>query len=291
MQALSPELDEHYKRALRDFENVSADSRAIISAKDVLNAHYLLVDFFMREGDPIAMPGPRSPDLLFSAVARQTTSFNGRLKWNDPLERCASLFFGLVKNHAFHDGNKRTALLVALYNLSLLNRTTVAKQREFEILAVRTAGSELAQYNKYDSFARLENPEVRFLADFFRQKTRKTDTRIHVITFNDLNRILRKYNFGLENASGNYIDVVRFVEEKYGFFLKPKLRTVSKKLTQIGFPRWSAQVHERALRSVLAATGLTRQNGFDSQVIFQEAEPLNALIDSYREPLKKLSHK
>jgi prophage maintenance system killer protein len=289
MDGLSQDLQECYDRARREIDAVPGDPRAVISADDVLRAHFFLAQFFAREGEPIAIPGYRNAQLLLSAVGRQSTGLSGRLKWADPLHQCATLFYGLVKNHPFHDGNKRTALLVALYNLHRLRRTPTAPQADFELVAVRTAGNDLKSYAAFESFKRGDDAEVRFLADFLRRNSRRNETRVPVVTYQDLDRILRRHRCGLENPQGNYIDVVKTVEERHGILRKR--RVVSKKVLQIGFPRWSAQVQEKALRSVLAATGLNAANGFDSAVIFHDAEPFEALIDTYREPLKRLRQK
>lgn len=62
-------------------------------------------------------------------------------------------------------------------------------------------------------------------------------------------------------------------------------------LAQIGFPGWKDQVHKSALKTVRTATGLTTQNGCDTQVLFEDAEPLSSLISEYAEPLRRLASK
>ena len=54
--------------------------------------------------------GVRDLNLLGSAIGRQSASFGGKTKYTNPVDICATLFYGLVKNHSFSDGNKRTAL-------------------------------------------------------------------------------------------------------------------------------------------------------------------------------------
>jgi len=58
------------------------------------------------------MSGIRDEGLLDSALARPRNVFSyGRA--NDLSDIAASYAFGLIKNHAFNDGNKRIALLSA----------------------------------------------------------------------------------------------------------------------------------------------------------------------------------
>ena len=83
--------------------------------------------------------GVRSFNLLTSAICRQICGYNGRRKYTDNIEICATLFFGLVKNHAFHDGNKGTALLTLLAQLQSYNYYPIAKINEFEKLVLSVA--------------------------------------------------------------------------------------------------------------------------------------------------------
>ena len=83
---------------------------------EVLKAHYIISDYFISEGESVFF-GVKSFDLLSSAIARQHVEFAGIQKWEDCYHKMATLLFGLDKNHAFEDGNKRTALL----SLSLIH--------------------------------------------------------------------------------------------------------------------------------------------------------------------------
>ena len=51
------------------------------------------------------------------------------------------------------------------------------------------------------------------------------------------------------------------------------------------------EVNVKALKSILRATGLTPEKGFDSQVLFKDADPFEVLIDRYRGPLRRLKDK
>ena len=78
---------------------------------DLKRIHYSLVRFFADSDDPIVPAGARNTDLVESACARPFISLAGREKYPTILGKAAALFHSLVKNHAFHNGNKRTALL------------------------------------------------------------------------------------------------------------------------------------------------------------------------------------
>lgn len=64
-------------------------------------------------------PGLRDEGLLRSALAQPEASFGGEWLHTTLAEMAGAYLFHLVKNHAFVDGNKRTALVCALHFLSL----------------------------------------------------------------------------------------------------------------------------------------------------------------------------
>jgi hypothetical protein len=112
------------------------------------------------------------------------------------------------------------------------------------------------------------------------------------VTFSELNRSLKRHGYELRNPNGNYINVVRIEPARPARFLgigaRPEREVF---LAQIGFPGWKEQVHRSALKTVREATKLTTENGCDSQVLFEDAEPLSSLISEYAEPLKRLANK
>ena len=63
--------------------------------------------------------GVRDTDLLSSALAMPSASFEGRHLHKDVYEQAAAYAYHICQNHPFVDGNKRTALAVALVFLSL----------------------------------------------------------------------------------------------------------------------------------------------------------------------------
>jgi len=287
MKNMLPSLRDEYIRWSQKLRSTEDSNGTIVSLDEVLKGHYLLVDYFVKEGDPIGACGPRDMHLLPSAVSRQVTGYGRALKWKHDTEKLASLFFGLIKNHPFHDGNKRTALLMVLYGLWKIHRIPTASQRDFERLALRTAANGLGRYTRFSS--KDADAEVMFLADYFRRNTRREDKRYYVVTYAELNTILSKYDCAFEDPSGNYIHVVKTVEKKVLLGLRRKYE--KHRVLKVGFPRWNAEVNQKALRSILKATGLTPENGIDSQVLFKGAEPLIALIDKYRNPLRRLRDK
>jgi death-on-curing protein len=85
-----------------------------LTEQDVLDLHDALVVDFGDGEDPIEPPGPRDLNLVGSAVMRPHTSLGGVEKYHGVQSKGAALFHSLAKNHGFHNGNKRTALLAML---------------------------------------------------------------------------------------------------------------------------------------------------------------------------------
>lgn len=58
--------------------------------------------------------GVRDQGLIESALHRPLASYAGSSVYRTPFGRAATLWWGLIKNHGFVDGNKRTSTMAAL---------------------------------------------------------------------------------------------------------------------------------------------------------------------------------
>jgi prophage maintenance system killer protein len=278
------------------------DSDDTIGLHDVLAAHFLIADYFAGREYGIGGVGPRTLDLLHSAVSRQFTGYGGARKWNGLYQHCATLMFGIVKDHTFHDANKRTALLAVLFLLHRKKRIINLQQKKLDGLLVAVAGNGLNSYFERDrryqeqlkalSGSNDTDGIVYIIADFLRRNTRQRNDSARTVTYSELNRVLKRQGFELRSPNGNYINVVRVEPARSGKFFglgaKPEREVY---LGQIGFPGWKDQVSKSAQKTVREVTGLTTRNGCDAQVLFEEAEPLSSLISEYAEPLKRLADK
>ncbi|CAN5116533.1 hypothetical protein BH20ACT24_BH20ACT24_20920 [soil metagenome] len=77
--------------------------------------------------------------LLESAVLRPQQTVAGQDVYPDLHTKAAALFHSLVRNHAFLDGNKRTAVLAVIVFYNLNGWTVHADSGEIVALAVDTA--------------------------------------------------------------------------------------------------------------------------------------------------------
>lgn len=284
MERISKHLRADYIRTIRKL-NLPDESSLAISTDDVLRAHYLICDYFEAENNTKSVYGLRDEGLLISAVHRQATEFGGIPKWNDQFAVGASLFYGLNKNHAFHDGNKRTALLSLLLYIHRINRVPTLAQRELEDLTVHVAANQLSEkYPRFEKFIKKPDPVISFIADFIRRHTRKRDTSYYSLTYEEFNARLRPYGYCLDRPRGNHINVFKIRTGLLG-------NKQPKRIFQIGFPGWKKQINLKAAKETLKACNLTPENGIDSHVFFLDGEPLYKLIHTYEGPLKRLRDK
>lgn len=292
MQFLHPEVAKEYQRWVVKVgldDPYASRGRSYVGLHDVLRAHFLIADFFLENEYGIGGVGPKSVDMLHSAIYRQFVGFGGTDKWAGSFEKLATLMFGLVKDHPFHDANKRTALLVVLYQLDRLNRTPKIKQKELEDFVVEVADNRLARYARFQQLSEVEeDAEVVFIADFLKRNTRNLDTRQYTITYNELRQRLRRFGYDLMNPQGNYIDVVRIEEGRKFLFAGPLVQK-TRRVCKMGFPGWKKQVRRETLAKIREQCRLTELWGVDSAVFYQGADPLESLIDIYSEPLRRLA--
>jgi len=90
-------------------------------------------------------PGIRDEALLESAVAAPQATMMGEALMSDPIEIGAAYLFYLCRNHAFIDGNKRTALAACLVFLESNDLLPNAKlsTADWEAFVLDVAASRL----------------------------------------------------------------------------------------------------------------------------------------------------
>lgn len=104
--------------------------------------HESLVQLFVDEDDPISPSGIKSRDMLESACSRPYTGAGSVEKYVTLDTKLAALFHSLTKNHPFHNGNKRTALVSLLTALHRNDRrldTSVTDDEVFDFVVAVTA--------------------------------------------------------------------------------------------------------------------------------------------------------
>lgn len=282
----------------RDIQHVRAFEERLnendLKPSDVLKAHYAVVDYFIKQGsgEGVGGFGTKDTGLLLSALSRQFVSFNGVEKWSTPAAKAATLFFGLIQNHPFHDANKRTAYLSTVHYLYRNGLIVTIPERDLEDMTVLVANNGLRKYRRYIDLRKKEtDPEVRFLSHYFRKNTRIIDKQQYLVTYRELDKILKRYNAWLENPRDNQIDVMQSTIKtvRRSFLSKPKNVTITKRACVLGFPGWTRQVGKGRIKYVREALQLTPDQGVDSQAFFHEVDDMRVLIEMYEGALKRLA--
>lgn len=123
----------------------------IIQVDDAVQIHHVLAEYFNKyesEPDPILPVGTRDKGLLESALNRLNTSIQGNdggtvEKYNSLDQKAAALLYGLIKNHPFYNGNKRTALAICFVFYDLNGATIEAEEDDLFNFIVKIAAGKL----------------------------------------------------------------------------------------------------------------------------------------------------
>ncbi|MEL6509787.1 MAG: type II toxin-antitoxin system death-on-curing family toxin [Pseudomonadota bacterium] len=296
-ESLLSDLHFLYDRSLLDVAKFESNLKTTdLSASEVLKAHFAVVDYFLRkgEGEGIGGYGPKDTGLLISALSRQFVSYEGFDKWHSVPEKAATLLFGLVQNHPFYDANKRTAYLSTVHYLYQNGLVITVSEKALEDMTVLVAKNGLAKFPRFRDLKKKDSdPEVRFLAHYLKQNTRKIDRQQYLVTYRELEKILKRYDVWLENPHNNQIDVMRWetVTKKSGLFGKKTSSKEVRRVCALGFPGWTKQVGKGRLSHVRKALGLVPENGVDSQSFFKDVDDMRVLIEMYEGALQRLAYR
>jgi len=241
-----------------------------LTADEIMSIHTLIAEHFADSEDPVSPAGVKSKDLLKSAAARPFQSAGEKAAYGTICQKAAVLFHGLIQNHPFHNGNKRTALIAAQIFLARqnlwLNNTYDDELFEF---TRKTAAHELTD-KKED--------EVADIAEWFADRTRKVKQGERPLTYRALRDILERLGFTIDEPRGMFLNIY-----KQGHYVD----RVIKRGVQ-GFAPYDIN-YIAGLRKRL---GLTRENGCDSTVFYGD-EGLDAitaeLIDLRIEVMRRLA--
>ena len=284
MKYLPLSLKKEYDYISNSNPDVEELKHPYINVSDVLRGYFILIHFFTddstEEEQEKMLVGLRSGDLLTSALSRQIVAFAGKIKYTDALDICSTLFFGLVKNHAFSDGNKRTALLILLYQLFLFGYIPIAPEAEFEKLVVAVAANRIhIVYNKqYKKFKKMEDPTIKTLSFLLRRMVKKKDHTYHA------SPTMREFCTALERLG---VECVQENSKMHFYFVATFLIFKKRMCYAIPFNGWTRTVGPQVARNTLSALELYDQYP-SYQDLLDGHEPLYELIDRFKVPLRRL---
>lgn len=285
MELLYDHLTESYNMERQKISEKDYDESYIITVDDVLKAHYLICEYFENETGEQSLYGVKNYNLLSSAVARQSVSIGNVYKYKTNVDKAATVFYGLVKNHAFHDGNKRTALLSLLYFLYKIGRVPTENQKNFEQLTEIVAADKYDTYKAWKQFSKKSSDidaKVRFISKMLSKLTTKKDESYKSLTYRELDTALHPYGFYLEPSGTQEINLYYQYKTIFG-------RQKTQKLYQIGFKGWTRQVNEKSFKCIFSK--IKGKMDVDIGTILRGGEPMYKLIESFAGPLSRLKDK
>ncbi len=88
-----------------------------LSVPQIENVAHVLAGELMEYGEPIPAFNTRFPDRLESCLRTPFQKFSGKSLYRGVVGKGSILFYLMVKNHPFQNGNKRVAVMALLYFL------------------------------------------------------------------------------------------------------------------------------------------------------------------------------
>jgi death-on-curing protein len=113
----------------------------IITINDVEYISFRLAREFLAYEEPIPDFSTRFPNILESCVITPFQEFAGKRLYPTLIKQAAILFYLMIKNHPFQNGNKRIALTTLLTFLNLNNKWIVVDNQELYNMTVWVAMS------------------------------------------------------------------------------------------------------------------------------------------------------
>lgn len=218
----------------------------MISASDIIEMHDELNDWFAKSDNPIAPPGIKSQELLESAAARPDQTVGGKDAYPTAFDKAAAVMHSLINNHAFHNGNKRVALVAAQVSLAKENRwlEKVSDDEMYEF-ARKAAAHEICEDRK---------DEIATISAWLEKSSRKASKEEFPLKFGDLKAALQKFGFDLGSPDHEFVDVIKDGQ-------------VVDRIKKEGIKGFRPY-HTHYVAELRRRLGLTRENGIDSVVFY-----------------------
>lgn len=272
------------------------DTNGVIHLHDLLsNNVHLLEDM-----DPVEPRGIKNKGMLESAIGRQFVGFGDYNKYDDCFSNAATLAYGVIKNHAFHNGNKRTGLLCIvkhLYNNGYVLSPSLDSKEFYEFL-VSIADSAIQRFflqhiKKYPLIRTKEEKrtnrwdvdmDIKFMAFWLKKNTSpKKNTIKGNVKITILKRALRNKNIHIEQNGA----ILECSLERENKFIGAILGSKMKKAYSLGNNR--SEVDKVTLTTIRKDFNLTKMHGVDDTFFYDEDAFLDSEIKAYKKIIYQLS--
>ena len=259
---------------IRDVSSISFD--------EICAVHQALVRDFASSGDPIEPSGIRDANLLHSAAARPTTSLGQTMKYATLESYAAALLHSLVNNHAFFNGNKRTALVSMMVLLDRNNVLLTCTEQQLFKHVLMVSQHRLVPAGSSQRADR----EVTEIAHWICANSRPIMRGERHLKWREIRAKFVK--LGCEVGPplpGNKVKIARVVNEKVlGITVRRKLRVT------VGRRNDGTEVDPPTLRHIRKSLRLDDASGYDSGYFYgSDAREPDEFIAQYRTLLRRLA--
>lgn len=255
-----------------------------LNGQEVKNIHSILVEDFSQTPDPIIPAGVQSESLLASAVFRPKTALGETLKYPTVETSAAALLHSIIHNHAFHNGNKRTALVSTLVFLDENGFFPDFDENDAFKLVMQLAQHQIVNFDKQN----LPDREVLAVADWLCKWCRPVEKGERTIPFRKLRNILISYNCKFDSPVGSKVKITRAIKEQRKSWL---IRSRERELhTQVHYSDEGREVPITSIQKIRRDLHLNERHGVDSRAFYNK-EPMKAtdFITRYRKTLSRLA--
>lgn len=251
-----------------------------LNKEEVLKIHEELTADFESMEDPIYPAGLRDSDLLESALFHSQTGYEGHVKYPTVESVGAALMYALSNNHAFHNGNKRTAMVSMLVLLDRHNICLTCTEDDLFKISI-----QLADHTLVDESYRYNDAEIYKLSSWIDENSIIMEKGERPVTLKKLKRILSRFDCRfLDNGK-----IERIVKGKNFLGFSSNKFLTSKKSIGANISDGN-EVDRGLIKSIREDLMLNSENGIDSKAFYDDEEfSSSEFIIKYKNLLKRLS--
>ncbi|MFA5876022.1 MAG: type II toxin-antitoxin system death-on-curing family toxin [Candidatus Margulisiibacteriota bacterium] len=240
-----------------------------MNPSEVEAIHWQLVRDFGKTRDPIIPPGVKDQNLLASALHRVHTSLGCELKYPTVPMAAAAYLHAIIGNHAFHNGNKRTALVATLVFLDLNGFLLEVDEDNLFDYLIQIADHKIVTRVNTEELADLEMWEI---ARWLHRNSRAVSHAERLLKFHELRSILNQYGCTFKTRTGNRMNISR------GEFK-----------TQVYYRNDGTDVDRGTIRKIRTDLHLSEEDGYDSTIFYNAEEKISDFMLKYRCTLDRLA--
>lgn len=268
----------------------------VLNLHDTLSSHPDIVEL----SEPIYPRGIKNMSALESAVSRQFGGSGDYYEYSNQYSNCATLLYGITKNHSFHNGNKRAGFLSMLLHLYKNGKVLAQDVKHDEIYQVlkKLADTEenfekfvSIKYRKLYNVVKKKYPEFEdraatyFLELWLKKISISKNQLSKALKWNNFFNKLRQCNLEPDiNYSNQTFSVTKKVETKiFRIFSDTKEITIT-------YPYKGKMCSPYIISKVRNDFKLNKSDGIDNTIFFYEQEIfIDEVLTQYKKLIYRLS--